>query len=337
MGKHKNNFDFLRFLLAIFVIITHSFALMGISEKQEWLLALTGNQVSFSAVGLSGFFTISGYFIYVSLMRSENLKIYLKKRFLRIFPGLFVVLLLTLLIIPFVYTGETSLISNSSYLTYLPRNLSLYGFQGMVTGVFEELPYKSVNGSLWTIQYEFSLYIGLILLYFIKPFKSIQLALTISTLLIMIVLYRSNFNNIYDSQVFQILGIHVLNLGSFFVAGTILAQLNLEKWNHSLILIITSILIGVALYFGIYNDVKHVLFPLAILCLGFLPIKVFQRFSNFGDASYGIYIYAFPIQQVLIYYLNLTLVEFIISSIILSIIMGYVSWHLVEKRALYFK
>ena len=337
MVKHKNNFDFLRFLLAIFVIITHSFALKGMLENKEWLLAITDNQLSFSAIGLSGFFTISGYFIYVSLMRSENLKIYFKKRILRIFPGLFVILLLTLLVIPFLYNGDISLLNNSSYWTYLPRNLSLYGFQGTVTGVFDNMPYHSINGSLWTIQYEFSLYVGLVLLFFIKPFKKLQLFATTVLLVLMILLYRFNFNNIYDSQVLQILGIHVLNLGGFFVAGTVLAQLNFKKWKHSTVFIITAILIVASLYFGFYNQIKHILFPVCIMSLGFMPIKLLQRFSDYGDASYGIYIYAFPIQQILIYYIDLELVEFIVCSILLSILMGYISWHLVEKRALRYK
>ncbi len=337
MVRHKNNFDFLRFLFAIFVIITHSFALSGISDKKEWLVAFTHHQTSFSAIGLSGFFTISGYFIYVSLMRSPNLKIYFKKRLLRIIPGLLVVLLLTLCIIPLLYTGSEPLLTNTSYFTYLPHNISLYGFQGPIDGVFEKLPYHSINGSLWTIQYEFSLYVALIMLYFIKPLKNVQLWSTISLLVIMIVLYRTNFYNVHNSQVFQILGVHVLNLGGFFVAGAVLAQFEFKKWNHLRIVAITAALILIAFYLGIYNDVKHVLFPLCIMSLGFIPIKFMQRFSNYGDGSYGIYIYAFPIQQILIYNFNLDLVEFIIYSIILSIIMGYISWHLVEKRALRLK
>ncbi|WP_405223461.1 acyltransferase family protein [Dokdonia sp. Asnod1-B02] len=337
MVKHKNNFDFLRFMLAIFVLITHSFSLKGMEENQEWLTILTNNQVSFSAIGLSGFFTVSGYFIYKSLMRSDTIKDYFKKRVLRIFPGLLVVLILSLLVIPFFYEGKEPLLSNVSYLTYLPNNLSLYGFQGIITGVFNEMPYHSVNGSLWTIQYEFSLYVALIALFFLKSYKKLQLILSILVFIFMIVLYNFNLENIYERQVIQILGFHVLNLGAFFVAGTVLAQVNFDKWKHSVVFLISGLLVVLGIYLGFYKEVKHVLFPICILSLGFVPIKLLQKFSVYGDASYGIYIYGFPIQQILLYYFNPEIGNFIIYSIVISIIMGYTSWHLVEKRALQYK
>jgi peptidoglycan/LPS O-acetylase OafA/YrhL len=80
-----------------------------------------------------------------------------------------------------------------------------------------------------------------------------------------------------------------------------------------------------------------VLFSIVILGIGFTAIKGVSNFGKHGDPSYGIYIYAFPIQQILIFYFKFELVEFIIYSAILSIIMGYLSWHFVEKRALRYK
>tara|TARA_R110002012_G_scaffold78937_1_gene201068 strand:+ start:56097 stop:56297 length:201 start_codon:yes stop_codon:yes gene_type:complete len=59
-----NNFDFLRFLFAIFVVITHFYALSGASETEELLHRLTGGQMVLSSLGLSGFFIISGFFYF---------------------------------------------------------------------------------------------------------------------------------------------------------------------------------------------------------------------------------------------------------------------------------
>lgn len=137
----------MRFLFALFVLISHSFALLGNGDK-EWLLLFTKNQLSFSDIGLAGFFVISGYFIYKSMERSNGVWDYLKKRCLRVFPALFVVLLGTIICIPFIYKGDVPLLENTSFWTYFPNNFSLYGFQGTVDGVFSNHPYRSINGSL---------------------------------------------------------------------------------------------------------------------------------------------------------------------------------------------
>lgn len=337
MSRFKNNFDFLRFLFAICVIITHSFALLGISENEEWMVKLTNHQLSFSAIGLAGFFTISGYFIYISLMHSNHVLEYLKKRFLRIFPGLTVVLLLSLVMVAIIYEGNASLLNNHSYLTYLPYNISLYGFQGTISGVFENLPYKSINGSIWTIRYEFSLYIGLIALFFIKHKKAAKWIITSVILILMIIAYQSNFLQAHDRQLFNIRGIHLFNLGTFFVSGALLAQFNFQKCKHGVLILIALLGIVLSLYFELYSVVKHILFPVLVLSLGFYPVQFLQRFSNYGDASYGIYIYSFPIQQLLVYYFSPNLIYMLVSSVLLSIVFGYLSWHTIEKRALRLK
>ena len=79
--RNNNNFDFLRLLFATFVIITHSYPLTGAPEI-DWLNQLTEKQLTFSYIGVRGFFIISGYLIFESLIRSETLASYAKKRHL---------------------------------------------------------------------------------------------------------------------------------------------------------------------------------------------------------------------------------------------------------------
>jgi peptidoglycan/LPS O-acetylase OafA/YrhL len=122
----KNNFDFIRLLFASFVIITHSYALTGLPEN-DLLAQTTNGQMLFSWLGVKGFFIISGYLIFQSFERSGNIIDYYWKRLLRLIPGLFVVLLVTLLLAPFVYENPTiSYLSNKDVWTYLPRNLLMY-------------------------------------------------------------------------------------------------------------------------------------------------------------------------------------------------------------------
>ena len=337
MKRHHNNFDFLRFLFAIFVIITHSYALSGIGEDQEWLYSATNRQLSFSGLGLSGFFVISGFFIFKSLERSKNLWDYLKKRILRVFPGLFVVLLLSLCVVPLIYEGRAPLLFNSTYLTYLPYNLSLYGFQGVISGVFDNQPYHSLNGSLWTIRYEFSLYLAIALLFFIIERKQLVIFLVCSVLVVMMLMFHFAIDCFGDSKIAGMLGVHILNLGGFFVVGTLLATLSFEKWNSPLLVAIAFLVAVGAMYLEMFGVVKHVCFSIVVLGLGFLPIKGISTFARYGDASYGIYIYAFPIQQLLIYFFEPSITNVIISSIVIATIFGYLSWHFMEKKALLFK
>src|SRR5579883_434314 len=88
----KNNFDFLRLVFALFVLITHSYAISGFNENLDPLRQLTNNQISFSTLGVKGFFVISGFLVFKSLQRSKNWFDYIIKRILRIFPALIAVL-----------------------------------------------------------------------------------------------------------------------------------------------------------------------------------------------------------------------------------------------------
>ncbi|GAL81811.1 acetyltransferase [Algibacter lectus] len=166
--RKDNNFDFLRFLFAVFVVLSHAYPLSGTDETQQWIYKMTNGQIVLAQIGLSGFFVISGFFIFQSMERSKSLLQYYKKRMLRLFPALLVLLLITVVVVPFVYTGVGSVFSNSTYLSYLPNNISLFGFQGVIEGVFDTNHYKAINGSLWTIRYEFTLYIVISFLFFIK-------------------------------------------------------------------------------------------------------------------------------------------------------------------------
>jgi peptidoglycan/LPS O-acetylase OafA/YrhL len=338
LKRHINNFDFLRFLFALFVVISHSYALSGIPEKDNWLCVLTGNQLNFSQLGLNGFFVISGYFIFESLQRSKNLLDYYKKRFLRLFPALFMVLLLSVLMIPFVYSGTRPLLQNTSFWTYLPFNLSLYGFQGVVEGVFDTNKYHAINGSLWTIRYEFSLYFALSLLLLVKGYKKLTMSLLVLVFALFYICYNFYLSRLGGASLFNLVGVHVLNLGTFFIGGSVLASLDFKNWNYrNQIGITTLLLLTLAVSFGYYDILKHVLFSICILAIGFFPLPVWSDFGKFGDSSYGIYIYSFPIQQLLVYFGIKTIDVLLFFSILISIGFGYASWHGIEKKALLLK
>lgn len=78
--RKDNNFDFLRFLFAVFVVLSHAYPLSGTDETQQWIYKMTNGQIVLAQIGLSGFFVISGFFIFQSMERSKCLLQYYKKK-----------------------------------------------------------------------------------------------------------------------------------------------------------------------------------------------------------------------------------------------------------------
>jgi peptidoglycan/LPS O-acetylase OafA/YrhL len=335
----NNNFDFLRFIFALLVVISHSYPLSGNNVSSQWIVKITNGQIELSSIGLSGFFILSGYLIFQSLERSASVFDYYWKRILRIFPALFVVLLITIILVPFVYESTIPFFKNKQVYTYLPNNISLYHLQYSIKGVFKNNPYPSaINGSLWTICYEFSLYVLLSLLFLVrKNLRLVRILLSI-VFIIMFTCYNFFMNSVGQVLLFGMEGIHFLNLGTFFVCGSLLASFKFEKINNKKHIFFGIVfLIIVSIYFDFHNLIKHVTLTALILLIGLKPLRFISNFYKIGDMSYGIYIYGFPIQQLLMYFFKLNVLLLMISSVILSIGFGYLSWHLVEKRSLKYK
>ncbi|MWB94504.1 acyltransferase family protein [Flavobacterium sp. GA093] len=334
-----NNFDFLRFIFALLVVISHANVLSGYGVKDQWIFKLTNGQIELSNIGLNGFFILSGYLIFQSIERSKNVFDFYWKRILRLFPGLFVVLVLTVIFAPLVYQNSIPYLDNYKVLSYIPRNLSLFNLQYSIKGVFESNPYSSsINGSLWTICYEFSCYVLLSGLLIIIKKRKIVLLFLVSVFLLMIIGYNFFYIQLNHIIKFGMSGSHFFNLGTFFIGGSLFASLKIENFkNKSLLLVIVSILVVTSLYYNSYDFFKHILLTIMILLIGLMPVKYFHSFGKTGDPSYGIYIYSFPIQQTLIYFFNIGGNTLIIRSVLLSLLFGYFSWHLIEKKALLYK
>lgn len=336
MDNRENSFDFLRLVFASFVIITHSYILSGEIEC-DIACQLTLNQIKLSYIGVDGFFIISGYLIFQSLLRSANIRIYFWKRILRVFPALFVVLFLTILLVPFVYKSEKPLISNFSFLTYLPNNLTLFRAQYSIEGVFETNPYSSViNGSLWTLSYEFLLYIFLGTLFILKDKKQIVRTLllliffTIYILNLLISEEERNYTFIFSTIKIGVLLPFVL----YFIGGVFLAAINFEKYIQKKFIFFITVLLVFSLYLKIYILLKYILLPLLIVPLGLLQFySVDRKLKSIGDLSYGVYIYSFPIQQTLIYFFRFNYLQLMYFSFIISFGFAFLSWNFIEKKA----
>lgn len=339
MIDKENNFDFLRLLFATLVIVSHSFSLTN-NNQQEVFLLLSDNQIALGAFSVKCFFIISGYLIFISLKRSKSILQYLWKRIIRIFPGLFVALLLTMLFIPFMYSGDASIFSQKDYWSYFYRNLGLYHIQYFVDGVFETNPYpKAINGSLWTISYEFTMYLSLLVFFYFNRKLSQIVLLTAFIGLFALSIFAPGFLNAIVISKLYLGSKELYDLGCYFMAGSFLASVNFENFKYKKILFLgCTILLLTATKLGHFQIFGYLLLPLIILSFGLSKTPFIKSIGQkMGDISYGVYIYGFIVQQTLMHFFNFGIYCLMFCSILTTTIFAYFSWHLIEKRALKLK
>ena len=157
--KKGNCFDFLRYFFAISLIIAHFCTLTNID--QFWFVTGTTR--------VKAFFIMSGFLVFYSYIRREDLKDYIEKRIRRILPAYLIVIIFCFLLGSFITTiGTKDFFTSKETYKYLIANFSFLNFiQPTLPGVFEHNPIQAVNGSLWTMKVEVMFYISVpIILYF---------------------------------------------------------------------------------------------------------------------------------------------------------------------------
>lgn len=299
---------------------------------------MTNNQLNIGTLSVNIFFIISGYLIMISLKNSKTAINYLWKRFLRLFPALFVMLLITLLILIIVYTGENIFLQKDFY-TYLPRNLTLYKVQYAVKGVFENLPYpNAINGSLWSLCYEFSMYLVILSLF---PLKKKKIALFILIGIGSFCFFTSNFYPKFLNEIAYKVFLssdHFYRLTVFFIGGAILSYFNLKKINKPYVKTGLAIVLIVALFFNLYKPVAFIVLPVLILLIGISYSKKLNYIPHkIGDISYGVYIYGFIVQQTFMNYYHFSPIILTIVSLSVTYVLAFFSWKYIEKPILIHK
>ncbi|RZJ65754.1 MAG: acyltransferase [Flavobacterium sp.] len=337
-GHRKNNFDFLRLLFALSVIVSHSYALSG-HGNVDWLSRISSKQTLFSYIGVNGFFVISGYLIFQSLERSKSLGDYFWKRFLRLYPALTVMFILCILLGWWVYENTTAdYFSSESTLFYLPRGLTIfYGTSG-IDGVFVNNAIPSVmNGSLWTVKYEVTMYLLVAVLFVIKDKKTLLKALLAIALIILFSI-RLFFPEANKISLRFLNTDYFTGLALYFAAGSFLAAVRFEKNNRlGIIAIISGALLVLAIATGTFSWVCYFCIPMLTLSIGLSSWKYLNDVGKIGDLSYGLYIYSFPVQQALFYFLKPTDMQMMAYTIVITTFIAFASWHLIEAKALTFK
>lgn len=333
-----NAFDSIRLFAASAVIISHSFALTTGSDLTEPLFRLTQGQatIGLSAVGI--FFIVSGVLISMSFDRSKTAARFALNRALRLFPGLWVCILLTV----FVLGPMLTVLSLTDYLT----SGQTWGFLGAFVfwpfssgmgGVFPDHPYAyAVNGSLWTLKYEVACYIGGAILLSTGRWRRALVLLAWAVSMIGTILLEDPHQQ--SGLLYHVA--QLLWLFRFYGAGMLCYLYRDRIPLHTGYGCLAALGVVLAMATPFFTEALALGGAYFVLVLAFHAPSWFKRLTRKGDMSYGVYIYAFPIQQALVpFSLSLSLPALTNMALAFPIILGlaWLSWHYVEAPALRFK
>jgi len=334
LSHPRDNFDAIRLIAALIVVYGHAFPLSGVASPN-----ILGNEVQTLAVKV--FFVISGYLVIESWRRDPSPYRYLWRRCLRIFPGLFVCVVLSAFVLgPLVtWLPLKEYLANEWTRRYL-GNIVLYPSYAL-PGVFDKITYpNAVNGSLWTLPVEFSMYLlcPLVVLWG----RGEKLRILIATVILCAAgLYLVRFARPAHQIVFYATDVvSALDAAPYFFLGASWRILAPQKaYNLQAALLAVLMLAAIPQGTITYEIGLYLVLPYAILSFSLAKPAVFGWTGRFGDFSYGVYIYGFVVQQTVSYLVNAggrPYVNFLIS-VVPTLVLSVISWHLIEKKFLLLK
>lgn len=332
VGK-DNNFNLLRLLAAFAVLISHSFAILG---QPEPFAASVGKNMGAMAVDV--FFVASGFLVGASLIRTQHIGDYLRARALRIFPALWVMLILTVLVLgAFLTRLDTSIyFTEPQTWRYLWKNLFLMsGVEFYLPGVFETNRLQAIiNGSLWSMIYELSMYVLLLLSWTIYASLCQTLHARFAFICAVVSLVLSLW---ITDQIYILEHKQLLRFSWFFFVGTAfyLWRDRIRLSARLMILIVVLGLTTLAISGHHFLMLYYLALPYCLFYLAYVPAGKLRLYNRFGDYSYGVYLYAFPIQQGLVFiFPDWSVPALIFFAGSLTLILAICSWHWIEQPAL---
>lgn len=337
LRDRRNNFDVLRLLAASFVLFSHSYALTANAEPFAGISGWT-----FGEVGVVMFFAMSGFLIAKSWSEQPRLRPFAVKRGLRLLPALVVAVSVTVFVIGPLFTvlPLTSYFTDPTTWLYLVRCSLLITFAGTLPGVFEDNPYPdAVNGSLWTLPVEACCYAMAAALGSLGLLRRSGVLVAFSCVLVLCITPLSPFTIAPAGGTTSGNLTLVIMLGATFVLGSLAYSVR-ARLHLSWIILVVLMVLWIATWGGGWTPATGVpAIAFAVLVLAFRTPAWLRRLTAPGDVSYGIYVYAFPVQQSVAAIWGPGLSPLLMMAIAFPVTYGlaFVSWRLVERPALALK
>ncbi len=329
-----NNFNLTRLIAAFLVLFSHSYSVVfGANDPYRPLLEATGFTLGAHAVNI--FFVISGLLVMQSWDRTPSPVSFITARVLRIYPAILVYAFL----IVFFFGAALSDLPSTSYFSaqetwaYLLSVGSLVETDRTLPGLFTNTPDAlNVNASLWTIRYELLCYISLMLagmLGFLRSPGRFTIA-ALGAACVLLLLSQTAMANDPQTPYGS-----VVRFGLCFGIGVCAyyyrTRIPLHWSGVAAAALLAYLSHGMALgTLALYLAVGY-----AVLWIAYVPAGPIRKFNRLGDYSYGVYIYAYPIQQAVIASdPNLSPISVFLIAGSATLAIAILSWHFVEKPAL---
>jgi peptidoglycan/LPS O-acetylase OafA/YrhL len=343
----SNSIGFLRFCFASVVIWSHAYPLGGFGLDP--VSRFSNGAESAGTLAVDGFFLLSGFLITRSYQSIGKAGRFLWHRALRILPAFWVCLFVVAFgFAPLAYFHQhgalIGFIPEEKPWNYVTHNSLLWMRQYNVGELLAHAPYpRAFNGSLWTLPFEFLCYltIGLLGLIGILRQKPVVVA-SVSLMLFLCYAVPLSFRGVLHGPLaFPILLVGntrlVLELIVYFFIGAssylFRGKIPIVGWAA----LVCAIGVIVALPTRAYA---------AVLPLGMTYVIMYvamkwppRSFDRRADLSYGLYIYAFPTQQLLTLYGvgGLGLIPYVLVTAVITFTLAGASWFFIEKPSLSLK
>ena len=331
----SNNFDELRIVFSGMVVLFH-IAVLSQLHQFRWIMA-----VSSGVLAVQCFFFVSGFLVTMSCERSVTLVSYFKKRVARIAPAYVVVIVAAAILLSLISTLPLGAYFKSAGLRrYLVFNLILANFVAPdLPGVFLNSPEESaVNGSLWTIKIEVAFYCVVpVILWAARRFGGARVA---GAIFVASILWFLSFTAAFKysgEEIYLKLAKQLPGQMSYFMGGAWAYYRTRDGLPPPRLWLAAFAALAYALTDGVLHQVTA---PLAVTAMVYwlaITAPSIGRFGKYGDVSYGIYLYHFPIVQIFLA-LGLFARAPVVSLVLifgLVLVLAFASWHVIENPFLH--
>jgi len=318
-----NSLNILRVLLALLVIVSHVWPLGGFGEDPG-----VGG-VTLGSVAVAGFFALSGWLITASRLTS-TLPSYLWRRAVRIYPGyLAAVVAVAFVFAPLGAAASSGTYSPAAGWEYVRANLGLVQLQWSVGASLPADRWPAWNGSLWTLWSEVVCYLLIGLVVSVVDRRRLPAVLVTALL----VTTAAQFLPGGAGSWVPVLLRDWAGLVPYFLAGAVLHVVRDRIRLRPAGVLVAAALVWWVLVMGAPFTLAAV--PLAYVLLWVAAVAPFQGFGTRHDLSYGLYIYAFPVQQLLAVFgaANAGPGWFLVASVAGTVPVAAASWLWVERPA----
>ena len=331
-GSRTNNFTSIRLVLAWLVLYGHSFAIAKVPGLRDPLMSLFQGSIWIGEIAVSGFFAISGFLVAASFVR-RGLADYLLSRVLRIYPALALCVGLSVFLLGPLMTNlplvDYALAQKTH--SYLLNAFAFFPMQWQLPGVFEGNARPAVNGSLWTLTPEVNCYVFLAVVGLLGCLRDRVIAnFTMLALLAFGYFYYDDLPLLGSNSRWQ-------QPAYYFLLGVFV---HVNRAHITLDVRLAVLMAGLAVA-AMGEDWFAFVFPPALVYLLFFvayKTPFFDMDRRVGDISYGVYIYAWPVQQTVSAlapsegpYFNTAV------STLFVVVLAWISWHFLERPALSLK